>query len=120
MNKKNKKSNPIHLNNEYELVYSTNQNAFNYLQEEEEEEKINTKNQNLYIYIDKKNRCGKTVTIIEGFSCKYENLLQLEKELKKLCCSGGSIKDNKIIIQGNFKEKIKTFLQSKGYKITLK
>lgn len=107
---------------EYEIVYSTNKDALKkkIYNDDEYNENIPPEKQTLYIYLDKKHRSGKIVTIIEGFVCRKEEIYELEKELKKICSCGGSVKDNAIIIQGNFKEKIKDHLKLKGYNIILK
>ena len=48
-----------------------------------------------------------------------EVLVNLTKELKKRCGSGGSFKENKILIQGNKREIIKEILIKKGYDVKL-
>ncbi|MBL6667762.1 MAG: translation initiation factor [Crocinitomicaceae bacterium] len=107
--KKNKK-------NRINVVYSTNPD----FQFEEEnngvEETLPASQQSLYVSLDKKNRGGKAVTIVEGFMGLEEDLKGLGKELKSKCGVGGSAKDGVILIQGNFVEKIHTMLISKGYK----
>ncbi|MBS7377823.1 MAG: translation initiation factor [Paludibacteraceae bacterium] len=96
------------------FAYSTNPN-FN----TEEEEEIITpepKEQKLYIELDKRNRSGKSVTLITGFIGKEEDLKELAKKLKSKCGVGGSAKDGEIIIQGDFREKIDNLLTEMGYK----
>jgi translation initiation factor 1 len=88
------------------VVYSTNPN-FQYQQEEQsEEETLIASQQKLYVSIDKKQRAGKEVTLIEGFIGKEEDLKDLGKMLKSKCGVGGTVKDFEILIQGNFKDKI--------------
>lgn len=109
MSKKNK-------NNPGGIIFSTNPH-FEY--EKEEQDAIITlppDKQNLKIWLDSKQRKGKTVTLIEGFEGTPEDLRDLEKQLKNLCGSGGSSKDGEILIQGDFREKILLFLTTKGYK----
>jgi translation initiation factor 1 len=72
--------------------------------------------QNLRVIIDKKQRKGKTVTLITGFIGDNEALKELEKKLKTLCGSGGSSKDGEILIQGEFKQKILDYLLKNRYK----
>jgi len=102
------------------IVYSTNPN-FQY--EFEEEESVGSKpnnQQKLYVSIDKKQRGGKEVTLVEGFVGPEEELKELGKLLKSKCGVGGSVKDNEILIQGNFKDKVYDLLVKENYKVTKK
>jgi len=45
-----------------------------------------------------------------------DDLKALERALKSHCGVGGSAKDGDIIIQGDFHAKVKSYLESKGYK----
>ena len=99
------------------VVYSTNP-SFSYQEEEEEVQDTLSKNQQkLYVSIDKKQRAGKEVTLIEGFIGLEEDLKELGKVLKSKCGVGGTVKDGEIIIQGDFREKIIQILQAEGYKV---
>ncbi len=73
--------------------------------------------QNLEIYLTKKNRGGKTATIIRGFILGYKDLNNLFKEVKKQCSTGGSIKNGEMLIQGDFIEKICVYFENKGHNI---
>jgi translation initiation factor 1 len=102
------------------VVYSTNPD-FNYQFEEEEETETLSKNQQkLYVSIDKKQRGGKEVTLVEGFIGSEEDLKELGKFLKSKCGVGGTVKDMEILIQGNFKDKIVDLLQKEGYSVKKK
>lgn len=97
------------------FVYSTDPN-FRF--ENEEEKSIETlppKQQRLRIRLDTKHRGGKTVTLIEGFIGKEEDLEDLGKKLKNYCGTGGSAKDAEIIIQGDQRDKVLQCLQKNGY-----
>lgn len=108
MAKKNKRVN---------IVYSTNPD-FDYHQDEElEVETLSPSNQKLYVSIDRKQRKGKEVTLVEGFVGSSEDLKNLAKKLKTACGVGGSQKDNEIIIQGNFKNKIIDLLKELDYNV---
>lgn len=100
-------------------VYSTNPD-YKFETEDEELDTLPNNEQLLHISIDKKQRKGKTVTLIEGFIGKTEDLENLAKFLKTKCGVGGSAKDNEIIIQGNFKQKIKDILEKEAYKVKLR
>ncbi len=73
--------------------------------------------QKLEAHLDKKNRGGKIATIIKGFDGDEEDLKTLGKMLKNKCGVGGAVKDNEIIIQGNFRDKIMEILKSEGYNV---
>ena len=61
-------------------------------------------------------RKGKALTILEGFTINESEVKNIAKELKKKLSVGGSLKDNYIIIQGNYRDKIMEILHSKGFK----
>jgi translation initiation factor 1 len=98
-------------------VFSTDPNYQYKLEEEEEQETIANNKQLLYIKTDSKQRKGKTVTIISNFIGTSEDLDTLAKFLKTKCGVGGSAKDGEIIIQGDFKQKIKEILEKEAYKV---
>jgi len=66
---------------------------------------------------DRKHRGGKTVTIITGVPASNEALTVLAQQLKKLCGSGGTVKDGAIEIQGDHCEKVLAKLSEMGYKV---
>ena len=57
---------------------------------------------------------GKPVTIIEGLDDGKEDLHKLAKKLKAACASGGTVKNNVIILQGDHRQKVKEILLSIG------
>lgn len=102
------------------IVYSTNP-SFQF--EFEEEEIVLTLpkiQQKLYVSIDRKQRAGKEVTLVEGFVGTEDDLKDLGKLLKSKCGVGGTVKENEIIIQGNFKDKIFDLLVKDGYPVKKK
>lgn len=62
-------------------------------------------------------RKGKPITILEGYTGAREDFKALAKELKQKLSVGGSFKDDKIIIQGDFRVKIMEILKEKGFNV---
>jgi translation initiation factor 1 len=62
-------------------------------------------------------RKGKPVTIMEGYNGGEKDFKKLAKELKTRLSVGGSIKNETIIIQGDYREKIMEILAKKGFKV---
>lgn len=103
-----------------DIVYSTNPD-FSYEEESEMEQATLPNNeQMLYVSIDRKNRGGKEVTLVEGFIGTEEDLKSLGKLLKSKCGVGGSAKDGEIIVQGKFKDKVAELLSKEGYRVKKK
>ena len=101
------------------LVYSTNQDYYNDYQEESSNaETLSKEKQKLRVKLDTKQRAGKVVTLVDGFIGTPEDLETLGKQLKTKCGTGGSAKEGLIIIQGDYKEKIITWLKDWGYTAT--
>lgn len=103
-----------------DVVYSTNPD---YQYREEDEEVVETlppNQQKLYVSLDKKQRGGKMVTLIEGFVGTDSDLADLGKQLKNVCGVGGSAKDGEILLQGDHREKVVKWMESKGYTVKRK
>jgi translation initiation factor 1 len=62
-------------------------------------------------------RKGKPITILEGYNGTDSDFKKLAKELKTKLSVGGSFKEGKIIIQGDYRDKIMKLLQEKGFKV---
>ncbi|MFV1449611.1 translation initiation factor [Maribacter sp. HS] len=62
-------------------------------------------------------RKGKPITILEGYTGADEDFKKLAKELKTKLSVGGSFKDDKIIIQGDYRDKIMSILKDKGFAV---
>ena len=101
------------------IVYSTNQNFEYDTNEIEEPETLEPQKQNLKVYVDRKQRKGKSVTIVSGFVGKDDDLNELAKMIKTKCGTGGSAKDGEIIIQGEMINKISEFLTKNNYKFKI-
>jgi translation initiation factor 1 len=112
------------LNNENGLVYSTDPNftlsSFFAAETPDEPVEIAPDKQQLRVWIDRKQRGGKEVTLIQGFAGSEEQLKDLAKLLKTKLGVGGAAKDGEIIIQGDHREKTVQILQQAGYNKTKK
>lgn len=98
------------------VVYSTNPD-FKYQQEEvEEAQTLPPDKQRLIVRIDRRQRAGKQVTLVEGFVGSSDDLAALAKTLKTKCGVGGTAKDGEITIQGDLRDKVTSLLQTMGYK----
>ncbi len=98
------------------LVYSTNKEFF--AQQTAAPEKVETlppEKQKLIVRIDRRQRAGKQVTLVEGFVGSDEDLAALAKVLKVKCGVGGTAKDGEITIQGDLRDKVTSLLQTMGY-----
>lgn len=97
------------------VVYSTNPDYTYETESDQVEETPDPQNQQLRVWLDRKQRGGKVVSLIQGFVGTTEDLKNLASELKSLCGVGGSAKDGEIMIQGDHRDKIVAYLQNKGY-----
>ena len=62
-------------------------------------------------------RKGKPITILEGYTGADADFKKLAKELKTKLSVGGSVKNDKIIIQGDYRDKIMEMLKEKGFTV---
>lgn len=62
-------------------------------------------------------RKGKPITLLEGYNGAAKDFKLLAKELKTKLSVGGSIKNETIIIQGDYRDKIMDILKQKGFKV---
>jgi translation initiation factor 1 len=64
-------------------------------------------------------RGGKTVTAIHGVLATETALKDLAGELKRLCGTGGTVKDGVIEIQGDHRDRIVAALTARGHTVKL-
>ena len=62
-------------------------------------------------------RKGKPVTVIEGYNGAEADFKILAKELKTYLGVGGTVKNDTILIQGDYRDTIMQLLKEKGFKV---
>ena len=77
-------------------------------------ETIAKESQKISVYIERK-KFNKNYTIVEGIDQKEIDLKDLAKKLKSELACGGTIKDGKIELQGEHKQKTKKILIDCGF-----
>lgn len=97
------------------LVYSTNPDFKLEENENNHQETLPPAQQKLKIVLDKKQRAGKMVTLVEGFAGSLTDMEELGKKLKTFCGTGGSVKDGEIIVQGDNRDKVLQWLLKNGF-----
>ena len=96
------------------IIYSTDPD-FRPAEEYMPEERIEPKKQRLRVRLDTKQRAGKAVTLVEGYVGPESELEELGRSLKTHCGTGGSVKDRRVIIQGDQRDKITRWLIGRGF-----
>jgi translation initiation factor 1 len=104
-------------NDDNGYVYSTNPD-FNLNKNSSGESKTPpTRQQDLRVLLDRKNRKGKEATLVTGFVGTVADLEALGKMLKQKCGTGGAVKDGEILIQGNKVDRVMELLTGLGYRV---
>ena len=99
------------------LVFSTNREVSLDSSEFGEMQTLPPNQQQLKVWLEKNHRGGKTACVIRDFIGTADDLSDLATKLKQKCGTGGSAKEGEIIIQGDHRDKIVTFLQQMGYQV---
>ena len=66
-----------------------------------------------------KGRKGKTVTAVFGVPLDDKKIHKFAKTLKRLCGTGGTVKDGIILIQGDHRETLLKKIKQQGYTVKL-
>ena len=77
-------------------------------------ETIAKESQKILVYVERK-KFNKNYTIVEGIDRKEIDLKDLAKKLKSALACGGTIKDGKIELQGEHKQKTRKILVEHGF-----
>ena len=64
-----------------------------------------------------KGRKGKAVTVVRGLGLRPDELKALAKRLKRICGSGGTVKDGTIEIQGDHRDRLVEELTRAGFRV---
>lgn len=97
------------------MVYSTDPDYKYDTVAEEEPATLPPQQQSLRVWLDRRQRAGKCVTIVRGFVGSSDDLDALARMLKNRCGTGGTAKDGEIIIQGDRRDRVVELLQQAGY-----
>lgn len=81
-------------------------------------EDIAREQQELRIFTDTR-RYGKKVTIVDGIDTGDIDIGDLATELKTKCAAGGTTKNGRIELQGDHIDKVKKYLESKGFPVEI-
>ncbi len=104
--------------NKVGVVYSTNPDyQYQYEGDDEIRDTLPPQQQKLHVHMERSGRGGKTVTVVDNFVGRDDDLNALGKTLKVKCGVGGTIKEGQIIIQGDFRERIVALLRELGYPV---
>ena len=71
------------------------------------------------LFRDRSQRSGKVVTVVRGLRERGPALERLAGELKRLCGAGGTVKDGRIEIQGDHRERVGEWLRARAYAVKL-
>ncbi len=69
------------------------------------------------VFREKGGRGGKVVTVVRGLP--PADLKRAASDLKKLCGSGGAVKEGAVEIQGDHREKVAERLRAQGHTVKL-
>jgi len=68
------------------------------------------------ISLERKGRGGKSVTLLKGFQLTRTDRESLLKDLKRVCGSGGTSREDHIELQGDHREGVAAWLEQRGFR----
>lgn len=71
------------------------------------------------LFRDRSQRGGKVVTVVRGLRERGPALERLAGELKRACGAGGTVKDDRIEIQGDHRERVAEWLRARDHSVKL-
>lgn len=104
---------------EANIVWSSDGSHLDKKKNTVKKEDLNPRDYKIKLRLEKNARGGKTVSVLFELPDNSEYFKGLLKELKAKCGTGGTFKDNRIEIQGDHREKIKSHCESKGFQVIL-
>lgn len=102
------------------MVYSTNPDFEYQTDTPDEPETLPASRQELRVWLDRKQRAGKVVTLVRGFVGTESDLQELGRLLKTRCGVGGAAKEGEVLIQGDHRDRVVEILVKAGYTRTKK
>ena len=97
------------------MVYSTDPDFEYRTDERPETETLPPARQQLRVWLDRRQRAGKVVTLVRGFVGRGADLADLARLLKTRCGVGGAAKEGEIVIQGDHRDRVVEILTKAGY-----
>ncbi len=67
--------------------------------------------------LEKKGRGGKTVTVVYDLPENSVFLKDLAQELKRACGTGGAVAEDTVELQGDLRERVREYLEKKGWTV---
>jgi len=101
------------------LVYSTDFGRIEQQKEQKTEDVKLFKDGFIRIERQTKGRKGKGVMLVVGIDPKDQDIKKLAKTIKSKMGQGGAVKDGVIEIQGDDRAKLKSILESSGFKVKI-
>ncbi|MBX6379331.1 translation initiation factor 1 (eIF-1/SUI1) [Thermoflavifilum aggregans] len=97
------------------IVYSTDPDFFSKNEDTDAPQYPARASQILHITLDNHHRKGKTVTLITGFEVPEHELREIAHGLKTSCGTGGTHENNRVLLQGDCREKARQWLLKNGF-----